>query len=146
MLRHSSVSKDPNFLSWLAVVAWVESRGNPAAVSEADAYGLLQVTSEGANEASAACHLPILHELAPYILLEPEANVKYGSCLLKFYHKEAEEDGVSEAETWKRTLVLYNSGYKGLLRYKKNGTMVLETQAYVKAALTLKEFCDAQSK
>lgn len=123
-----SVDPSPEFLKLAASVVAAESGFNSRAVSGVGAYGLMQVTIIGAKEAAIQCRLPyssgVSDETLVARLMDSRANVKYGTCLLRYYL-----DQVKGNHTL--ALVLYNGGYAQLTRLINTGTLTKETQDYV---------------
>lgn len=128
LLGSESVDTSTTFLKLAASVVAAESGFNRDAVSGAGAYGLMQVTLIGAKEAAIQCRLPyargVSDETLVARLMDNRANVKYGTCLLKYYL-----DYVDGNRTL--ALVLYNGGYAQLTRLIQTGTLSKETQEYV---------------
>lgn len=127
-LGTESVDTRPEFLMFAASVMSAESGFNRYAISPAGAIGLMQVTIIGAKEAAIQCRLPYARGVNDSVLLarlmDSRANVKYGTCLLKYYL-----DSVKGNHTL--ALVLYNGGYAQLTRFLNTGTLTKETQDYV---------------
>lgn len=113
--------------AFILAVILCESGGNPIARSPSDAYGLMQLTEIGFKEVQQ--QYGITEEIN---IFNPQENIKYGTLLLEFYYHQS---GGSLA----RTLVLYNSGYAGLLRYRTGGPGALpeQTRLYVPKVLAL---------
>lgn len=128
VLGSESVDNSPQFLKLAASVIAAESGFNRHAVSGAGAYGLMQVTLIGAKEAAIQCRLPyargVSDETLVARLMDSRANVKHGTCLLKYYL-----DSVGGNQTL--ALVLYNGGYAQLTRFINTGTLAKETQEYI---------------
>lgn len=128
VLGAHSVDGSPLFLKLAASVIAAESGFNPKAVSGSGAYGLMQLTLIGAKEAAIQCRLPyargVSDETLVARLMDSRANVKHGTCLLKYYL-----DSVGGNQTL--ALVLYNGGYGQLTRFVNTGTLSKETQEYV---------------
>ena len=101
-------------------VLMAESGGNPIAQSPAKAEGLMQLTEIAVEEVQQQYDIK-----GDVNIFNAEENIRYGVLLLEFYHRKA---GSITA-----TLVLYNSGYAGLARYRQGGLSATpeETQAYV---------------
>ena len=101
-------------------VLMAESGGNPTAQSPAKAEGLMQLTKIAVEEVQQQYDIT-----GDVNIFNPEENIRYGVLLLEFYYRQA--------GSIKATLVLYNSGYAGLNRYRQGGLSATpaETQAYV---------------
>lgn len=127
-LSHHSVDKSPDFLMFATTVIAAESGFNVAAASPMGARGLMQVTDIGAREAAAQCRLPLLdgeYTSVPAITLHnPRINVKYGTCLLRYYLEQVNGNHLL-------ALILYNGGYVQLTRFINTGTLTKETSEYV---------------
>jgi len=122
-----SVDQSFDFLRFATAVMAAESGFNPDAVSPAGATGLFQLTPIGAREAATQCRLPLRggdDASIKSILIDRRNNVKYGTCLLKYYL-----DSVRGNKTL--ALVLYNGGYQQLTRLAATGTLTKETAEYV---------------
>ena len=122
-----SVDQSFDFLRFATAVIAAESGFNPSAVSPAGATGLFQLTPIGAREAATQCRLPLRggdDASIRSILVDRRNNVKYGTCLLKYYL-----DSVRGNKTL--ALVLYNGGYQQLTRLAATGTLTKETAEYV---------------
>lgn len=104
----------------MAVVS-VESNYNAEAISDKQAYGLMQMTQDAADEATITCHLPLIFIES---LLNPETNIQYGSCYLTQMLHETDGD-------FDQALILYNAGYKALTRYLRGDKIPNETSQYV---------------
>ena len=130
-----SVNKSPDFMPWLLAVTWQESHMDPRAKSPAGAVGMLQLTTQGALEASLTCDLPELPTpKAMGTLLDSRKAITYGSCLLNKYLKEV-------GGNWGAALILYNGGYRQLVSYLGQGRMAAETQDYVRDVLYMRYAC-----
>lgn len=127
-LGSHSVDTSPEFLVFAASVIAAESGFNRYAVSPSGAFGLMQLTIIGAREAAIQCRLPFAREVDDETiiarLMDSRANVKYGTCLLRYYL-----DQVKGNQTL--ALVLYNGGYGQLTRLLNTGTLAKETSEYV---------------
>jgi membrane-bound lytic murein transglycosylase MltF len=123
-----SVDQSFDFLRFATAVIAAESGFNANAVSPAGATGLFQLTTIGAREAATQCRLPLHggddNQAIRDILSDRRNNVKYGTCLLKYYL-----DSVHGNKTL--ALVLYNGGYQQLTRLATTGTLTKETAEYV---------------
>lgn len=128
VLGSESVDTSPEFLMFATSVMSAESGFNRYAISPSGAVGLMQVTIIGAKEAAIQCRLPYSSGVNDSVLLarlmDSRANVKYGTCLLRYYL-----DQVKGNHTL--ALVLYNGGYVQLTRFLNTGTLTKETQDYV---------------
>lgn len=128
VLGSESVDNSPSFLKLAASVIAAESGFDRNATSGAGAYGLMQLTLIGAKEAAIQCRLPyargVSDETLVARLMDSRANVKHGTCLLKYYLNQV--DGNQTL-----ALVLYNGGYVQLTRFINTGTLTKETQEYV---------------
>lgn len=122
LYKKHSRSQDDEFLEYMFSIIYVESRFNKSAISNADAYGLMQMTRGAVEEAVKHCSLRPLGDMNK--LHDSATNVKYGSCYLKKLLDEMDGD-------WTRTLIAYNGGYKMLQRYDNGESIVNETANYV---------------
>lgn len=130
-----SVDQSPEFVDWLLAVAWVESHMDPGAKSPAGAIGLLQLTPQGALEASLECNLPKLVQPRQLDrLLDRRTSIVYGSCLLKKYLSES-------GGNWSAALMLYNGGYRQLTNYLGRRHLTAETQDYVRDVFYIRYEC-----
>jgi soluble lytic murein transglycosylase-like protein len=110
--------------SLIMALILAESGGNPIAQSPAGALGLTQMTEIAIREVQAQ------HPMNPTVnIFNPQENITYGIRLLEFYMHSC--GGV------KCGLIMYNSGYAGLIRYRAGGFAALpaETRAYVPKVL-----------
>ena len=64
-------------------VVLCESAGNPLAISNKEARGLMQLTDIGVKEVQIQYDLP-----APDDIFNPEVNVLFGTLLLQHYYRE----------------------------------------------------------
>lgn len=121
-------------LEYVQAVLVQESGGRPGALSSVGARGLMQVTEQGAEEAAREC-IPLV--LKPgTLLMRPDINVVYGTCLLRKYLRDT-------GGNWFQALILYNSGYKGLTLYKQTGKVYPETQQYLLRIMNYLAICEA---
>ncbi len=110
----------------ILALIWVESGNNPIAVSPQKATGLTQITEIGIQE---------VHNQYGFSedvnIFNPEVNIKYGILLLHYYYSIT--GNITES------LILYNSGFAGLRRYRLGGLAALpeETQKYMPKVLSL---------
>lgn len=124
-----SVNEDPEFLQLAVAVAVAESNLNRMVVSPSGAVGIMQLTLIGAKEAERQCPVlrPTLGESTLSLqlrLLGVRDNVKYGTCLLDYYLRQAKGNVMN-------ALVLYNGGYQQLTRLTNDATLTPETTQYV---------------
>lgn len=128
LLGTESVDTSPDFLIFASSVIAAESGFNRYAISPSGAVGLMQVTIIGAKEAAIQCRLPYARGVDDAVLLarlmDSRANVKYGTCLLRYYLDQVEGNKTL-------ALVLYNGGYGQLTRLINTGTLSKETQEYI---------------
>lgn len=118
--KHSR-EKSSDFLILLYSVMYTESGFRARAISEAKAYGLMQITNVAMREASAQCDLPVIPMEK---LLDSATNVRYGSCYLQYLM------GILDGDI-DQVLIVYNGGFKQLTRYLKGESIVTETANYV---------------
>ena len=118
----TTVSDPELYVKLIYSVIYVESRGNPKALSPADAYGMMQVTEAAAYDAAKYCSMPPLP--SPEYLFDMQTNIKFGSCYLKKLLSEVDND-------IPRALVAYNGGYRQLTLYDREGNIATETANYV---------------
>lgn len=128
LLGSHSVNKSPDFLLFAATIMAAESDFDAKVISSAGATGLMQVTLIGAREAGKQCHLPYDNDVSDEALMErlldPKANIKYGTCLLNHYMNQVRRNQVL-------SLILYNGGGKQLTRFLTTGSLHKETAEYV---------------
>lgn len=127
-LAEESVDKSPDFLLLSTAVIAAESGFNRLAQSPMGATGLMQLTMIGAKEAAKQCRLSgdwgSSDTALQLSLLSSRTNVKYGTCLLRFYLDQVKGNSIL-------ALVLYNGGYAQLTRFLETGTLTEETSKYV---------------
>lgn len=116
------VSRDAEFVKLVYAVIYVESKFDPNAKSNKDAYGLMQMTAAAVIDATKHCSLRPVLDMDH--MLDAKTNVQYGSCYLRKLLDETDGDIV-------RALVAYNGGYKALTVYDKEGNLNQETANYV---------------
>jgi hypothetical protein len=116
------VSQDSEFVKLVYAVVYVESKFNPEAKSDKEAYGLMQMTSAAVIDASKHCSLRPIPDMNH--LFDAKTNIQYGSCYLRKLLDETDGDTV-------RALVAYNGGYKALTVYDREGNLNQETANYV---------------
>lgn len=126
------MNKDPDFLALLFSLVATESGFNRDAVSDSGAYGLTQMTEAAVQEASVVCHLRQVH--ATDLRGNSYLGIRYGSCFLEAKLRETGGDP-------ERALILYNGGYKQLLRQDAGLPVVRETTEYVQKVLGLEALC-----
>lgn len=119
--KHSK-RKDLEFMQYLMSVIYVESRFNRQAVSQADAYGLMQMTRIAVQESVDTCKLKAVPDMTH--LFDSATNIRYGTCYLKKLIDDMGGD-------WTRALIVYNGGYAQLQRYDRGDVLVTETANYV---------------
>lgn len=130
VFERSSYVKNPEFIILAASLAAVESGLNARAVSGSGAVGLMQVTLIGAKEAERQCPAFLAPDKGERLLalntrlLDPDTNVKYGTCLLHYYLREVNHFATLG-------IILYNGGYKQLTRLADSGTLTKETQDHI---------------
>lgn len=117
--------------TWLAALITVESRWNLNAVSSVGASGPLQLMPEGAAEGAAECGMQMPTDTQ---LQEWGPAIRLGSCLLRYNLRQVGGD-------WEQALVLYNGGWRQLLRLQRTGRMAPETTEYVRQVIQTKEEC-----
>jgi soluble lytic murein transglycosylase-like protein len=122
LYRKHSVNRDEEFMRMLFSVIYVESKFNKRALSNRQAYGLMQMTVDAVTSSVQHCGLRPL--LSMDKMFDSATNIKYGSCYLRHMLNEADGD-------WTRALILYNGGYRQLTKYDKGDTIVSETSNYV---------------
>lgn len=121
-------------MNHLMAVIYVESRFNRSALSEKEAYGLMQMTLPAVQDATESCNLrPVLNMDH---LFDSVTNIRYGSCYLRKLFREMNGD-------WTRTLITYNGGYRMLTRYDRGETLVSETANYVLQVQRALQLCRA---
>lgn len=120
---------DANFV---AAIMTVESRGNPGAVSEVGAQGLMQVMPYTAEDI-AAKHLK--HSVTEYDLAEPHTNIEFGVAYLAYLR---DQFGDSHQE---RTLKVVAAGYNGgpgaAIQLQKGQQLHPETADYIEKVAQL---------
>jgi soluble lytic murein transglycosylase-like protein len=111
--------------SLIMALVLTESGGNPIAQSPMGALGLTQMTSIAIQEVQNQHNIS-----GPVNIFNPQENITYGTLLLEYYMRSC--GGL------KCGLILYNSGYAGLIRYREGGFDALpaETRAYVPKVLS----------
>jgi len=112
-----SVSKKPGFLRLLSLVAYTESRLRHGRVSGKGAHGILQITSIAtADVVNRGLVLTNNKEID---------NIRVGSAYL-LHALRVTNGRVAHA------LAMYNAGYYGLTRIRRNETLPKETEAYIR--------------
>ncbi len=96
---------DPNLV---AAIVYAESSGRPAAVSKADALGLMQLKEDAANDAARRLGLEAPSREA--LLEDPALNLRLGASQLAWTLRNEEADPL-------RALVAYNAGRTKLRRW-----------------------------
>ena len=124
-LAAGSVSTSHDFMTLVVTVIAAESNFVPhAKAATSGAVGLMQVTDIGAREAERQCPFLIREYRNRRILTDPTTNIAYGSCLLRYYMSQVNNNILL-------ALVLYNGGYRQLTRLATNATLTTETREYV---------------
>ena len=116
-----SVDRSKEFMMLVVAVIAAESSFNKKARSRAKAIGLMQLTMVGVREAIAQCEYA---KIKTKHLYQTRHNIKYGTCLLRYYLDQVNGDVMS-------ALILYNGGYKQLTSFMERGRVVKETADYV---------------
>jgi len=101
----------------LAIII-VESGGNPDAVSPTGAQGLMQMTEIAVKEVNTQYGITSQPDLG-----DPYENVCYGILLLDFY--------ISKTRTLSEAIIMYNSGYAGVARWRNRLPLPQETAKYL---------------
>lgn len=133
-IRKTSYITDPVGMRYVLAVIHVESRFNPSAVSDKQAYGLMQVTEVAALDAVLSCRLPVVPMSN---LLDGPTNIRYGTCYLR---QALEYTGGD----WTRALVMYNGGYAQLTRYDNGSSIAKETAQYILQVQTVLSNCNQE--
>lgn len=126
-----SVLRSNDDLVWLAALITVESQWKANSLSATGASGPMQLMPDGAAEGAEECHIPIPQG---YQLEEWDTAIRVGSCLLRYDLRQVGGD-------WLYALVLYNGGWRQLLRLQNTGHIVSETDEYVKQVKYLHKGC-----
>lgn len=113
---------NPEFVKYIIAIIAIESSFNPNAISPRNAYGLMQMTQAAVLDASSYCSIPPIYKMNK--LLDPETNIKYGTCYLHMLYEMYSGD-------WQKILVVYNGGYFQLDKYIRGGRVATETANYV---------------
>lgn len=116
----------------IIAVIYVESRFRADAISNRDAYGLMQMTEIAVREAQQSCGLRHIYDMQH--LLNPAINLQYGVCYLRMLHTELGGD-------WNQILIVYNGGYTQLTKYNAGLPIVSETANYVLQINKALEMC-----
>lgn len=130
-VRHS-VDKGDEFLEYVMAVIYVESRFNRNALSDKQAYGLMQMTAPAVFDAMHHCRLKPVFEMES--LFDSATNVRYGTCYLRKLLTDFQGN-------WKRALITYNGGYRQLEKYDKGEAVVTETANYVLQVERARDLC-----
>jgi len=112
-----SVDRNKEFMLLVMAVIAAESSFNKKARSRSRAVGLMQLTPIGVREAVAQCEYA---KIKTRHLYQTRHNVKYGTCLLRYYLNQVDGDTMM-------ALILYNGGYKQLTSFMERGRVVKET-------------------
>lgn len=120
---------DANFV---VAIMTVESRGNPSAVSEVGAQGLMQVMPYTAEDI-AAKHLN--QPITEYNLTEPHTNIEFGVAYLAYLR---DQFGDSRQErTVKVVAAGYNGGPGAAMQLQKGQQLHPETADYIEKVAQL---------
>lgn len=138
LIRRHSAGKDLLFLKYALAVVYVESRFVSNTKSDRDAYGLMQVTEDAVADlaAPANCALP---RIPMDLLYDPVTNIRYGTCYLRKALREVDGD-------WTRALIVYNGGYRQLLRYDSGKAIAGETANYIIQVNRALQICSSQDQ
>lgn len=96
---------DPNLI---AIIMTLESGGNPKALSEADAKGLMQIT--GPTEKDIAAKF-LKQPIKNVDIYDPTANIEFGTAYLSYLRDTFGE--WNHSPTWDSTVELVAAGYNG---------------------------------
>ena len=96
---------DPNLL---AIIITLESGGNPTAVSNADAHGLMQITPPTAKDIAAKF---LKKPVTTYNLEDPKTNIEFGAAYLAYLRNEFGTK--AQGPSWDGTVELIAAGYNG---------------------------------
>ena len=111
---------------FILAILLTESGGSHQAVNKkANAQGLMQMTPIGIKEAEIQCPKLLKTDRN---MLNWRTNLQYGSCLYGYYRKESKRLFVDPDVG---ALILYNGGYRALMRYKRGQTLNHETANYI---------------
>lgn len=131
-LYKHSVSKDPEFIKYMFAVAYVESSFRSAAMSTANARGLMQLTFVAVVDAMEHCGLSALDSIDR--LHDNATNVRYGTCYLRKLITQNNGD-------WVKALITYNGGYRQLWKYEAGDKIAKETSEYVTKVKKARSLC-----
>lgn len=132
----ASGNTDAQFLIHMLAVIYVESKFDKTAKSQAEAYGLMQMTAGAVTDSVTHCKLKPLDMGNLY---DSYTNVRYGTCYLGKLLQETEGD-------WDRALIAYNGGYAQLQKYDKGETIAAETANYVLKVTRAVKLCSPSDK
>lgn len=96
---------DPNLL---AIIMTLESGGYSKAGSEADAHGLMQITSLTAQDISAKF---LKKPVKKYDLYDPKTSIEFGAAYLAYLRDEF--GTIQQGPSWNNTVELIAAGYNG---------------------------------
>lgn len=129
------MAEDEETVKLIVSIMYVESRFRPESISKSAAYGLMQMTRVAMLEAADYCDLPIV---GMDKLLDPVQNIRYGSCYLNYLMDELDND-LTEV------LIVFNGGYRQLIKYKVGSSMAGETANYVLAVRRAYNICSEEN-
>lgn len=95
----------------------------------------MQMTRGAMLEAAGYCNLS---PVSMQKLLDPDTNIRYGSCYLRFLREELDGDLTS-------TLLVYNGGYRVLTRYLKGVSINSESANYVLQVSRAYNLCNVEN-
>ena len=92
----------------IAIVMTMESGGDPEAVSEANAQGLMQITPATAHDIAAKF---LQKPMTTYNLLDPQTSIEFGVAYLAYLRDTFEDP--SQSPSWNYTVELVAASYNG---------------------------------
>lgn len=117
----------------MMAVIYRESGFNPHAHSEAEAYGLTQMTQVAVTMAERECKLPRLRQMSR--LYDSFTAVRYGSCYLDYAMRMASDDVTGAS-------ILYNGGVLTLTRYQRGENINSESANYALQIVRVLQQCE----